>query len=123
MPLIAGFAVIASPAELPVSDTSAMLSTGAVLSSVKLSVVVPLLPGLPARVAASVYAPSASPVGVKLHAPVLSVIAVPSTMLPILIVTNVLGLPVPLIAGFEVILSLAELPVSETRAIVTPFAI
>ena len=44
VPLSAGFDVILSVAELPVSETSAMLRSGAVLSSVRFSVAVPVLP-------------------------------------------------------------------------------
>ena len=48
----------------------------------------------------------------KLQAPVLLAVVVPSVVPPSLIVTSVLACPVPLTAGFEVILSVAALPVS-----------
>ena len=101
-----------SLAETPVSATSAMLTAGAVLSSVKLSVAVAVLPAGSVWLALSVWPPSANPIGVKLHAPVASAIAVPSVRPPSLIVTSVLACPTPVTAGFEVILSLAETPVS-----------
>ena len=68
-----------------------MLSTGAILSSVKLSVAVPVLPARSVCVAVSVCAPSASPAGVKLQAPVLLAVVVPRTVLPSLMVTTVLA--------------------------------
>ena len=58
MPLIVGFEVIPSLAEPPVSETRAMLSAGAVLSSVKLSVAVPVLPAASVWIAVRVCAPS-----------------------------------------------------------------
>ena len=73
------------------SETSAMLTAGAVLSSVRLSVAVPVLPARSVWVAVSVCAPSARPVGVKLQAPVLSAVVVPSVVPPSLIVTSVLA--------------------------------
>ena len=91
MPLIAGFEVILSVAELPVSETRPMLTAGAVLSSVKLSVAVTVLPARLVCVAVRVCAPSRSPIGMKLHAPVLSAVGVPRVVLPSLIVTTVLA--------------------------------
>ena len=91
MPLIAGFEVMLSVAELPVSETSAMLTAGAALSSVKLSVAVPVLPARSVWLAVSVCAPSANPAGVKLQAPVLSAVVVPSVAPPSLMVTSVLA--------------------------------
>ena len=123
VPLIAGFEVIPSLAELPVSETRPMLSAGAVLSSVKLSVAVPVLPAASVWLAVRVCAPSASPAGVKLQAPAASAVVVPRTAPPSLIVTTALAWPVPLIAGFEVIPSLAELPVSETRPMLSAGAV
>ncbi len=90
VPLIAGLEVILSVDELPVSATSATLTTGAELSSVKLSVAVPMLPSLAVWLAVSVCAPSARP-GVKLQAPVPSAVAVPSVTPPSLMVTRVLA--------------------------------
>ena len=81
-PLIAGFDVIPSLAEPPVSETSAMLTAGGVLSSVKLSVAVPVLPARSVWLAVSVCAPSARPAGVKLQAPVASAVVVPSVCRP-----------------------------------------
>src|SRR3954447_10140749 len=99
--------------ELPVPEARAMLATGATVSSVKLSVPVPVLPARSVWVAVNVCAPSASPAGVKLQAPVVLAVVVPRTVLPSLMVTAVLASPVPLIVEFQVILSVAELPVSE----------
>ena len=53
----------------------------------------------------------------KLHAPVLSAVGVPSVMVPSLIVTAAPASPVPLTAGFDVSLSPDELPVSKTKPI------
>ena len=72
-------------------EARAILTAGGVLSSVKLSVAVPVLPARSVCVAVSVCAPSASPAGVKLQAPVLPVVVVPRTALPSLIVTTVLA--------------------------------
>ena len=68
-----------------------MLTTGAVLSSVKLSVAVPVLPARSVWLAVSVCAPSARPAGVKLQAPVPSAVTVPSVAPPSLMVTRVLA--------------------------------
>ena len=92
VPFIAGFDVIRSVAEIPVSDARAMLTTGAVLSSVKFSVALPVLPAWSVWVALSACAPSARPAGVKLQAPVPPAVVVPSVVPPSLIVTAVLGL-------------------------------
>ena len=98
--------------ELPVSETSAMVTTGAFVSSVKLSIAVsPQMFWL----AVSVWKPSARPAGVKLQAPVLSAIVVPSVALPSLITITEYGSADPWIAGFDVILSVNEVPVSATR--------
>ncbi len=77
--------------ELPVSANSATLTTGAALSSVKLSVAVAMLPSLAVWLALSVCAPSAKPGGMKLQAPVPSVSAMPSVAPPSLMMTRVLG--------------------------------
>ena len=114
-PLTAGFDVMLSLDELPSSESRAMLSAGAILSSVKLSVAVPVLPATSIWVAVSVCAPSARPAGVKPQVPVLSTVVVPSRRAALLDGDHSTGLTRPLIAGFEVILSVAELPVSETE--------
>src|SRR3954453_19432526 len=102
---------------MPVSETNAMLIAGGILSTGKLSVAGPGLAAGAVWVAVSVCAPSDRPVGVKLQAPVPSAIVVPRTVPPSLSVTTVLARPVPLIAGFEVIPSVDELPVSQIRLI------
>src|SRR3954447_13666822 len=88
------------------------------VSRLKLSDAEPVLPARSASVAVSVCMPSARPVGVKLHAPAMSVIVVPSRAPPSRMVTPVLASPRPLTAGFEVMLSLDELPVSETKSMI-----
>ncbi len=68
-----------------------MLTTGAALSSVKLSVAVPVLPARSVWLTLNTCAPSARPTGVKFQAPVPSAIAVPSVTPPSLMVTRVLA--------------------------------
>ena len=87
--MTAGFDVILSVAELPVSEANPMLTAGAVLSSVKLSVaVVVVLPAHRFRMAVSVCAPLAMMPGAKLQIPVLSAVVVPSVTPPSLMVTT-----------------------------------
>ena len=84
-------------------------TTGAVVSSVKLSEAVPVLPKLSVWLATMVWAPSASPLGVNDQAPVASAVTVVAMALPSMVkCTTVLASPVPLSASFEVMWSLAE---------------
>src|SRR5260370_10916 len=57
-------------------------TTGAVVSSVKLSVAVPVLPKLSVWLATMVWAPSASPVGVNDHTPWALAVTVVAMALP-----------------------------------------
>ena len=92
-------------------------TTGAVVSSVKLSDAVPVLPKLSVWLATMVWAPSASPLGVNDQAPVASAVTVVAMALPSMVkCTAVLASPVPLSASLEVMWSLAELPVSMASA-------
>ena len=78
-------------------------TTGAVVSSVKLSEAVPVLPKLSVWLATMVWAPSASPLGVNDQAPVASAVTVVAMALPSTVkCTTVLASPVPLSASFEV---------------------
>ena len=78
-------------------------TTGAVVSSVKLSEAVPVLPKLSVWLATMVWAPSASPLGVNDQAPVASAVTVVAMALPSMLkCTTVLASPVPLSASFEV---------------------
>ena len=87
-------------------------TTGAVVSSVKLSEAVPVLPKLSVWLATMVWAPSASPLGVNDQAPVASAVTVVAMALPSMVkCTTVLASPVPLSASFEVIWPLADEPV------------
>ena len=84
-------------------------TTGAVVSSVKLSEAVPVLPKLSVWLATMVWAPSASPLGVNDQAPVASAVTVVAMALPSMVkCTTVLASPLPLSASFEVMWSLAE---------------
>ena len=90
--------MILSLAETPVSETSAMLTAGAVLSSVKLSAAVPVLPARSVWLALSVRAPSARPAEQSSRRR-RSAVAVPSVVSPSLMVTRVLACPTPLRPG------------------------
>src|SRR5262249_15325245 len=113
-PLIVGLLVIPSLADAPVSLTSATVTAGAVISSVKLSAAEPVLPARSVSDALSVCALSPRPVGTKLQAPAALAVVVPSTTPPSLIVTVAFWSPDPWIAGLLVIPSLADAPVSLT---------
>jgi hypothetical protein len=100
-----------------------MLTAGHVLSRVKLNVPVLVSPAKSVCVALNVCAPSMTPLGRRLQFPAALAVAVPSVVAPSLMVTTVLASPVPMTPGFEVILSVAELPVSEANAILTAGAV
>ena len=92
-------------------------TTGAVVSSVKLSEAVPVLPKLSVWLATMVWAPSASPLGVNDQAPVASAVTVVAMALPSMVkCTAVLASPVPLSASLEVMWSLDDEPVSMASA-------
>ena len=79
-----------------------------------------MLPKLSVWLATMVWAPSASPLGVNDQAPVASAVTVVAMALPSMLkCTTVLASPVPLSASFEVMRSLAELPVSMLSASVS----
>src|SRR3954451_20410894 len=96
---------------------------GIALSTVKLNVVVAVLPARSGWIALSVCAPSARPVGVKLQAPVPLAVAVPIAVPPSLMVTRVLASPNPVTVGPEVILPVDELPAPEARAMLSAGAV
>ena len=72
-----------------------------------------------ASLATMVCAPWLSPEGVNVHAPDPFAVAVPSVVAPSFNVTTAFGSAVPLNASLDVILSLAEAPVSLTSCSVT----
>ena len=77
-------------------------TTGAVVSSVKLSEAVPVLPNVSVWLATMVCGPSASPLGVNDHAPWALAVTVVATGLPSSVkCTTVLARPVPLSASLE----------------------
>src|SRR5436190_1508451 len=120
VPEIVAFDVILSVAEAPVSLASLEVTVPAAVSSVKLSVLAPVLPATSVWLATMVCWPSLRLVGVNDQLPVASavavvVVAVPSTVK----VTVAFGSAVPVSAALDVILSAAELPVSLDRAAVT----
>ena len=99
-------------------------TTGAVVSSVKLSEAVPVLPKASVWLATMVCAPSASPLGVNDQAPCASAVTVVAMALPSMVkCTTVLASPVPLSASLEVIWPLADEPVSMVKASVTVGAV
>ena len=87
--------MIRSLAETPVSAASAMLTAGAVLSSVKLSVAVPVLPARSVWLAVRRGRRPPTRRG-EAPGPVASAVAVPSVVPPSLMVTRVLACPAPL---------------------------
>ena len=74
--------MILSVEEVPVSETSAMLTVGAVLSSVKASGAVPVTPAVLVSLATIVCAPSDRLVGEKDQVPFALAVAVADTALP-----------------------------------------
>ena len=107
--------MILSPPSMVVIATA-----GAMVSSVKLSAAVPVLPKPSVWLATMVCAPSANPVGVNDHAPWVSAVAVATIGLPSIVkCTTVLARPVPLSASLEVMWSMLEAPVSNVRISVT----
>ena len=112
MPLSAGFEVILSVDDDAGVLASAIVTAGATLSSVKVNDAVPVLPATSVSLATMVCAPCARPVGVNDQAPLALAVVVPSTVAPSVSVTTALASAVPLSAGFEVILSVDDEPVS-----------
>src|SRR5436305_1394812 len=93
--------------------TADAVTTGAAVSRVKLSELEPALPAMSVWVAATVCWPSASPVGVNDQLPLASAVAVAATAVPSTVnLTVEAGAAVPEIAAFDVILSVADAPVS-----------
>ena len=123
VPVSVSFAVILSLAEEPVSLARLSVTTGAVVSRVKVSEEVPVLPAASVSLATMVWAPLARPVGVKLHTPLALAVVVPSVVEPSLSVTTAFASPDPVSVSFAVILSLAEKPVSLARLSVTAGAV
>src|SRR5262249_16004472 len=122
-PLSAAFDVILSLADAPVSFARVSVTVGAVVSSVKVSEALPVLPAASVSLATMVWAPWARPTGGNGHAPLALAGAVPSVVAPSLNVTTALASPVPLSAAFAVILSLADTPVSLDRLSATAGAV
>ena len=99
-------------------------TTGAVVSRVKVSVAVPVLPKVSVWLATMVWVPSASPVGMNDQAPVASAVTVVAIALPSMVkCTTVLANPVPPSASFEVMWPPVDEPVSAVRASVTVGAV
>ena len=109
---------------LPPLRTSLPIDTaGGVVSSVRLREAVPVLPAASVSLATMVWAPSARPVGVNVHAPLASAVAVVATAWPSTVKwTIALASPEPLSAALEVILSVEDDPVSFDKFAVTPGA-
>ena len=122
MPDSAGLEVIRSVAEIPVSDTSATLTTGATLSTVKVNEAVPVLPATSVSVTTTVCTPSVT-TGVRVQLPAASVATETADAPSTLTCTAALGSPVPDTAGLEVIPSAGEIPVSATSPAVTTGAV
>jgi hypothetical protein len=120
-------AVMLSLLELPVSDAAIGFGVpplGAVVSSMKLSAAVPVLPNVSVWLAAMVCGPSARPVGVNDHAPWASAVTVVAIGAPSIIkCTTVLGRPVPLNASFDVTLPLGEEAAPKANQAVTAGAV
>ena len=119
VPEIAAFDVILSVADAPVSLASFEVTVGATVSSVKLTLAVPVPPAL-VSLATMVCCPSARPVGVNDQAPFALAVAVAAIAVPSTVnLTVELGSAVPVRVAVEVILSVAELPVSLASPAVT----
>ncbi len=104
--------------------TNCSVTAGAVVSSVKESDAVPVLPAALVSLATTVWTPSARLVGVKDQAPLALAVAVAVTAAPSTVkCTTAFGSAVPASAGLEVILSVAEMPVSLARASVSTGAV
>ena len=124
LPVNAGMVtlVMLSVLDEPVSVAAVMsgaAGAAAVVSSVKLSDAVPVLPNESVWLATIVCDPSDSPVGVNDQTPAPFAVVVPRTVAPSLSVTSVLAAPDPVSASFEVMLSLADKPVSVVRRSIT----
>ena len=118
VPVMVWFAWLVGPPALVI----AML--GAVVSSVKVSEALPVLPKLSVWLATMVCDPSASPLGVNVHTPWALVVAVAVMGLPSTVkCTTALARPVPLSASLEVMWSLADEPVSNASTSVTVGAV
>src|ERR1700761_4731955 len=115
--------VMSSVCEAPESEAAVKtgaLPVGAVVSSVKLSEAVPMLPNASVWLATTVCVPSASPLGVNDQFPSASVVAVAVIAVPSTVkCTALLAKPVPLNASLEVMWSAADKPVSNVRLSVT----
>src|ERR1700682_4101012 len=123
-PVSASFDVILSAGDAPVSVTRLSATTGAVVSSVKVSDAVPVLPNVSVWLATMVCAPSARPLGVNDHAPWAVAVTVLAIGLPSIVkCTTVLARPVPVSASLEVMRSVLEAPVSNARLSVTVGAV
>src|SRR5437764_1452555 len=108
-------AVVVDPAGRATARTAAVaaVTTGAVVSRVKLSDPELVLPAKSVWAATTVCWPSAKPVGAKDQLPLASAVAVAATGVPSTVnLITALGAAVPVRAVLEVILSVAELPVS-----------
>src|SRR5437868_2960851 len=97
---------------------------GAVVSSVKVRELVPVAPPALVSLATMVWLPLARPVGVNAHAPDELAVAVAATAAPSTVKWTIApASAVPLSAALEVILSVADAPVSLAKAAVTKGAV
>ena len=112
----AGFDVILSVDDDPVSLARREGIAASALSSAKVSDALPVLPAASVSLATTVWEPLTRPVGVKLQAPDASEVAVPAMALPSTVKwTTALAAPLPVRVGFDVILSVDDDPVSLAR--------
>ena len=79
----------------------------------------PTLPAMSVSLATTVWVPWASDVGVKLHVPLASAVAVPRVVVPSVSVTTALASPEPVSVSTLVMWSEFELPLSVPSASVT----
>src|ERR1700751_2020291 len=113
--------VMLSVLDTPLSGAAArsgVLGGAAVVSSVKVREVVPVLPAVSVSVATMVWLPSAR-VGVNDQWPLASAVVVPMTVLPSLKVTTALASPAPVRVASLVMRSLLDAPLSLLSASVT----
>src|SRR6201987_2048139 len=113
--------VMLSVLDTPLSGAAArsgVLGGAAVVSSVKVREVVPVLPAVSVSVATMVWLPSAR-VGVNDQWPLASAVVVPMTVLPSLKVTTALASPAPVRVASLVMRSLLDAPLSLFSASVT----
>src|SRR5450755_515836 len=111
-------AVAAPIAAPPLTVSASAAGSPRSWSSVKVSEAEPVLPAVSVSLATTVCGPS-DRLGVKLQVPPALAVAVPNVETPSLNVTTAVASPPPVRASFDVILSLEDDPVSDTRLSVT----